>query len=117
MGTLNPAQFTSELTHILTAISTPLFLHLSENDLNGTTFADWFLNGFPQDTYDSIVGFGLEDVLNALYSFPMIGNGLVQFPPEKVRTFVEEFLSPNFEDDPGDKESEKEPESSPTVPA
>ena len=115
LATLDYTQFTPELTQLLTAIATPLNIHLTEND-TGTAFAEWFMTGFGEDTHTQIAGFGLEGVVAALYSFPTTLQAIQQFPVEKVQGFVAEFLSPQFE--PGTEEGEdKVVEVEPEIPA
>ena len=96
LATLDPAQFTPELTQLLTAIHVPLQMHLNDEECNGTTFADWFMGGFPEDTYTQITQFGVDGVIAALYSFPLTGQVVQQFPVEHVQAFVAEFLNPQF---------------------
>ena len=98
LATLDPAQFTPELTQILSAIAIPLGAHLTE-DINGTVFADWFMSGFGEGTHTQIVQFGVDNVVAALYSFPATLQAVQGFPVEKVQEFVAEFLNPQFEDD------------------
>jgi len=98
LATLDPEQFTPELTQLLSAIAIPLGAHLAE-DINGTAFADWFMSGFGEGTHTQIVGFGPEGVIAALYSFPPTLQAVQGFPVEKVQEFVTEFLNPQFEDD------------------
>ena len=115
LATLDYTQFTPELTQLLTAIATPLNIHLTEND-TGTAFAEWFMTGFGEDTHVQIAGFGLEGVVAALYSFPPTLQAIQQFPVEKVQGFVAEFLNPQFE--PGTEEGEdKVVEVEPEIPA
>lgn len=101
LGTLDPTQFTPELANLLLAIATPLHVHLAEGD-TGTTFAEWFLGGFPNDTFEQIQAFGPDMVVGALYSFPPTLAAIQQFPAEQVQAFVAEFLNPQFEE--ADKE-------------
>lgn len=122
LATLDPAQFTPELTQLLHAITIPLQMHLTDEDANGTTFADWFMGGFPENTYNQIVQFGPDGVIAALYSFPPTLQVVQQFPVDKVQAFVAEFLNPQFEDQgAGEAEEEeedgKEKEPVPPVPA
>ena len=110
LSTLDPTQFTPELAQLLTAIATPLHVHLVEDD-SGTAFAEWFMTGFGEDTHTQIVSFGLDGVVAALYSFPATLLSVQQFPTEKVQAFVAEFLNPQFEDQvPGTGEEEETPE-------
>lgn len=113
LATLDPAQFTPELTQLLYAIVIPLQLHLTDEECNGTTFADWFMGGFPEETYNQVVQFGPEGVTAALYSFPPTGQVVQQFPVEHVQAFVAEFLNPQFP--PEGAESEEE-ENTPATP-
>jgi hypothetical protein len=115
LATLDPGQFTPELTQLLSAISIPLGAHLAE-DINGTAFADWFMLGFGEETHAQIVGFGPEGVVSALYSFPPTLAAIQGFPVEKVQEFVAEFLNPQFEEvDDSTGESDKTPESEPPI--
>lgn len=110
LGTLDPAQFTPELGNLLLSIATPLHVHLAEKD-SGTTFAEWFLGGFPDETFQQIQEFGPDMVVAALYSFPPTLAAIQQFPADQVQGFVAEFLNPQFEE--GDKDEDgktKEPQ-------
>lgn len=114
LGTLDPTQFDPELSQLLTSISIPLQGHLSSPDATGTDFADWFIGGFGESTYNQIVEFGVDNVVGALYSFQPTLQAIQQFPTEKVQGFVAEFLNPKFEDQEEGEEPESEKESEDT---
>lgn len=128
LATLDPTQFTPELAQILSAIATPLHIHIRDfivrpEEVNGSIFADWFQGGYPEETYTQIVQFGPDGVTAALYSFPLTLAAIQQFPVEKVQEFVAEFLNPVFDDEgagvegEGDKTPEPDTEPEPKIPA
>lgn len=87
-----------EIQQLLATIAAPLFSHLTI-DKTGTDFADWFIYKLGQGTYDSITELGWEKILAALYTFPMTGQALAQYPPMKIEEFVKEFCNPQWEEE------------------
>ncbi len=107
LGTLDYTQFTPELAQLLSSIAVPLAMHLSDDQMTGTDFAEWFMGGFGDATHAQIAAFG-ENVVAALYSYPPTLQAIQGFPPEQVQAFVAEFLNPQFEDEASDGEVEPE---------
>ncbi len=107
LGTLDPSQFTPELTQLLQSIAVPIQVHLGEGD-TGTAFAEWFMTGFGDDTHAQVVQFGPEAVVAALYSFPPTLQAIQQFPVEQIQIFIAEFLNPQFPPQPEGEEGNEE---------
>ena len=97
LATLDPSQFTPELSQLLSSIAVPLQIHLSE-EVDGTEFANWFMGGYGEATHQEIAALGPDVVVGALYSHPATLQSVQSFTPEKVRVFVEEFLNPQFDE-------------------
>lgn len=107
-----PPGFPPELANLLMRISISLQNHLLDLNATGTMFADWFIGGEGEQTYQEICSFGPDQVIQALQTFPVTAQILAQVQPERARSFVEEFLKPNWEE--GEEGEGEEGQSAPS---
>jgi len=106
-----------QLIHLLNAIQAPLARHIRDPKLTGTHFADWFEGGFGSGTYEEIQGFGAEGIIQALYLHPGTAQALNGLPDERIKSFVAEFVNPNWEDEEEDEPTPITGTPAPPVPA
>lgn len=104
-----PPGFPPELANLLMRISRSLHYHLADINATGTDFASWFMSGEGDETYTEIQGFGVEGIIGALTSFPVTAQIVNQFPPERIQSFVAEFIAPQFEEEDKGEGSEDTP--------
>lgn len=79
-----------EVERILTAISAPVIDALAEGR-DGDDFADFVREEFGAQAQRLLAKFSEEEIMGALYMFPLIAPRMAQFPQERVKTFVHDF--------------------------
>lgn len=62
---------------------------------SGIEFTDIFMDYYGQQAYDDLLeyNFGEDAILQAMLAHPGLGPQLVQFPQDRVKTFVHEFVN------------------------
>lgn len=81
-----------EVERILTAISAPVIEALTAGD-SGEDFADWLREEYGAQAQRLIAKFEEDQILAALYVFPLIAPRMAQFPQDRVKVFVTGFKS------------------------
>lgn len=79
-----------EVERVLTAISAPVIDSLSNGD-EGDTFADYVREEYGAQAQRLLAKFEEQEILAALYVFPLIAPRMAQFPQDRVVKFVHEF--------------------------
>lgn len=111
-----PPGFPPELAQLLDSVNGPLGNYITDNEVNGSQFANWFIAGYGEQTYESLVGFGAEQISQALLTYPVTARTLMQVPPLRLKTFIEEFCNPVDEDGEDNTPSTPGPVAVPPVP-
>lgn len=90
-----------QVSALLGMIRVPFLTQIQDQDLTGTDFAGWFVDGFGQDTHDQIVKFGPDALFAAICSYPPIANDLAAMAMQevKVRQFITEFCYPKWDNE------------------
>jgi len=81
---------------ILSVIQLPLRNQLRDG-LSGADFADWFIGGFGEQVYNTLIGFAEPVIVSAIYASP-VAQQITDIPREQVEKFVHEFCTFNPEE-------------------
>jgi hypothetical protein len=102
-------------TTLLNSIQVPLLNYLGNPELDGISFADWFISGFSVDAYYELRQYG-QMIEIALTNYEPIKPVIDALPAGRLHQFVDEFLtvdvekvlSGGYDQDDDDEEEEDE---------
>lgn len=93
--------------NFLSAIAQPLVSHLQDPERDGRDFAAWLIDGYNQQTFDQLKGFGAEQIKPYLLNHPALAQPLAALPEGVLDQFLAEFFEGPPEDEP-DEAGEEE---------